>query len=628
MPRRRPFSAKQKKQLVQAKRARKRGEDTAPPLTRHPPPRRAAGPARVALESRFVALPPAFLERTRDAAYAELLPRPLPASAALFPLDLLTRPSNLSVPGRPKFRYGQTKKQVEGNEEGVFRKWLASTRAEVTEWTEASLKEDGAPRSPSWFETNLEVWRQLWRVVESSSILLLLVDSRAPPLHCPPSLRTYLRGLKPRKEFVLVLTKADLVDQTALEGWRSWLADWWGDGAQVVSVTSYDLGLMYAEKRRHRPSIPSTSRKALVDALECAHGRLLTPPEWALADENKLAAWRPSVRSVVDWDALATEPEEPVREKKRRSAPREAEEEGVEEIEDDEVEREGEEENEGDERPPRDPEAEPLTIGLIGQPNVGKSSLLNALLGTNRVRASKTPGKTKHFQTIFWGADEQVKIVDCPGLVCPSPAPMELQAMAGTLPISQIPSMPACTAFVARHMPLEDVFRIPRPKEEEDVDVHRTWREPRPATVKKNAAWTAGEIMDARALDRGFLTAKGGRPDANRAANGMLRSVADGRVRWGFWPPGDVDGRAGALEVESDESGSEGEKEEGEKRDEASDAIEEDGAEESESDESEEDSFVKQNQRSFFAALSLDDGSEESEGGKWERGERQLEYRV
>lgn len=28
-----------------------------------------------------------------------------------------------------------------------------------------------------------------------------------------------------------------------------------------------------------------------------------------------------------------------------------------------------------------------------GQPNVGKSSLLNALFGTQRVRASKTPGK-------------------------------------------------------------------------------------------------------------------------------------------------------------------------------------------------------------------------------------------
>jgi large subunit GTPase 1 len=38
------------------------------------------------------------------------------------------------------------------------------------------------------------------------------------------------------------------------------------------------------------------------------------------------------------------------------------------------------------------------TIGMVGYPNVGKSSTINALLTFKKVSVSSTPGKTKHFQ--------------------------------------------------------------------------------------------------------------------------------------------------------------------------------------------------------------------------------------
>lgn len=123
---------------------------------------------------------------------------------------------------------------------------------------------------------------------------------------------------------------------------------------------------------------------------------------------------------------------------------------------------------------------------------------------------------------MFWGDKKEVKLVDCPGLVCPSLVGLEIQALAGStsilpftihpisrlvLPISQIPSLPACIYYAARLIPLEEIFRIPPPTSDQDeYESKKTWRTPRVAGEKdKNRdVWTAGSIMEGRALDRGY----------------------------------------------------------------------------------------------------------------------------
>jgi len=52
-------------------------------------------------------------------------------------------------------------------------------------------------------------------------------------------------------------------------------------------------------------------------------------------------------------------------------------------------------------------------LAVLGRSNVGKSSLLNALLGVKVARVSQTPGRT---QALFWyRVGGKFDVVDCPG---------------------------------------------------------------------------------------------------------------------------------------------------------------------------------------------------------------------
>lgn len=64
--------------------------------------------------------------------------------------------------------------------------------------------------------------------------------------------------------------------------------------------------------------------------------------------------------------------------------------------------------------------AKSLTVGVVGLPNVGKSSLINTLKRSKACSVAPTPGWTKSVQTVV--LDGGLKILDCPGVVLDEPS--------------------------------------------------------------------------------------------------------------------------------------------------------------------------------------------------------------
>ncbi|KAJ3829834.1 hypothetical protein EV361DRAFT_787324 [Lentinula raphanica] len=527
MPRKQPTSTRQKKEERQLKRAVKRGDVPPPSPKRKKTPKRHHGDAATSasvesskkLQSSFIKTTRQFLEDTKALASTVPVPRPISPNVAILPKSYEQNSEfhQLLCPRRPKWRYDMSKKEVESNEEGLFKKWLQETDSALEQWRLGSRvsedhqdaadrgQEQSDPRSTPSFERNLEVWRQLWRVTEISQIILVLLDSRCPLLHYPPSLAHFLSN----RRVILVLTKVDITGPSRVNAWIAYLRETF-PGLRVVQVQSYTVkkeGFYHQGPTNYDSRLPQVFKEELLNAIRELHSEMLQPPEKILNDPDRLRSWKPSVKHDIDWGAafgdhaqrtLAADPD---------SAELASEEDRF------------------------------LTIGLLGSPNVGKSSLLNALFGESKVRASKTPGKTKHFQTLLWTSE--IRLVDCPGLVMPNYVSMELQVLSGVLPISRVSAIPACAHYAAQLLPLEIILNLSHSKSAEPNPIvdKRTWREGMKRTENTTVSWTAMDILVAFANKKQWFTAKAGRPDYSRAGNAILRALAEGTIPWGFWPP-------------------------------------------------------------------------------------------
>lgn len=373
----------------------------------------------------------------------------------------------LDFPKRPAWNFDLSKEELEAQENRYFHEYLKK------------IEENYDLRELSYFELNLETWRQLWRVLEISDVILFIVDIRFSAVMFPPSLYTYVTQ-ELSKDFILVLNKIDLAPAPLVVAWKHYFQEKYPllKICMFTSIPSYNL----MGQRADKGGLQIRRRKGRIHMAAEGTQKLYEVCQSLVGDKVDLTSWKNKIKAEMN--------------------------ETLDENEKVEVGETLQHQNETGYHQYEKFRDGVLTVGCIGQPNVGKSSLMNAIMGKKVVSVSKTPGHTKHFQTIF--LTNQVRLCDCPGLVFPSKVPKPLQVLMGSFPIAQLREPYSTIRFLAERINLVKMLRIDHPDNDD--------------------TWSPMDICDGWAKKRGYLTAKAARLDSYRAANSLLRMALDGKI--------------------------------------------------------------------------------------------------
>lgn len=435
----------------------------------------------------------------------------IPLEKSHLEIDAMSPEVGLDMPRRPPWNKSFTKEQLDRQEQIYFKNFVDNL-LESSSVTDKKL---------SYFDLNLDTWRQLWRVLEMSEIVTIIVDIRHPLFHFPPSLYRYIIE-ELGKMVIIVLNKVDLVDASLVLAWESYLKSQYPE-VHVIPFASYaGMKSKTNGKRVGNMKMAADGAKRFMLEVEKLVG----------TGKVDFTSWREKIQTdcndpITDDEEDAIDNSDDDEQKEFKSAALKKAEQIKEK--NDTAYYVGDKYKDGI-----------LTIGCVGHPNVGKSSFMNALIGKKVVSVSRTPGHTKHFQTIF--LTPNIRLCDCPGLVFPSYYPKQLQVLMGCYPISQLREPYSSIQYLAERVNVADLLKL-KPIDE--------IRHEKPALNDKNYIanrkpelagtsdqWSAYTICESWAVHKGFLTARSGRPDVYRAANHLLRMSLDGRTLcMSFYPP-------------------------------------------------------------------------------------------
>lgn len=439
----------------------------------------------------------------------------------------------LCIPRRPNWDRKTSPEELKQAEKDNFLKW----RRQLVRLEE----EQKLILTP--FERNLDFWRQLWRVIERSDIVVQIVDARNPLLFRCEDLECYVKEIDAAKENVILINKADLL---TAEQRFAWAVHFEKEGVKVIFWSALaETVHLNGDSKDEVDSVAgeankSESEDSSLDGNEILHRDLFLLSEESESDDDDSEYEDCQEDEEEDWQTCSEEDSNPEEGQEEGGCARDQKEHGP---EDSEAQSRASPENSQMSNKShlvskqellelfkklhtgKKVKDGQLTVGLVGYPNVGKSSTINTIMGNKKVSVSATPGHTKHFQTLY--VEPGLCLCDCPGLVMPSFVSTKAEMIcSGILPIDQMRDHVPPVSLVCQNIPrrvLEATYGINIIKPGEDEDPYR------PPTSE--------ELLTAYGCMRGFMTAHG-QPDQPRSARYILKDYVRGKLLYCHPPPG------------------------------------------------------------------------------------------
>ncbi|KAK8887537.1 hypothetical protein M9Y10_038586 [Tritrichomonas musculus] len=377
--------------------------------------------------------------------------------------------NRLIIPRRPKWDENTTAEELHELE-----------TAEIIEWRRALSvleEQDNVVLSP--FEKNPEVWKELWRVLERSQVAVYIIDSRDPMAFFSYDFIKYMNELD--LPILIALNKADLVPQPIRDEW----AKYFNSIQTIISEdeSDNDSDIIDNETENNNNNNDNNDTNNDNDNTNDNSDALNNEKT---NQKTKFSFHFEFVSTIQSRTEGVLTPKELVLKAKTLAK-----------------------------SPGRDGK---VTVGFVGFPNVGKSSMLNSAVGRICVRSSMTPGKTKHLQTINMEEDG-ITVCDCPGLVFPlfqqSRAAMVCN---GVLSIDQMTDWLGPVQILCQRIPSEA------------LNILYSTKMPPPYC-------NAHDFLVGIAKIKGFVTGHGN-PDEARASRLVLKDYVAGKLIHCELPPG------------------------------------------------------------------------------------------